>query len=84
MAVASKKKDNEEVGCSLKRSAKTDLKKKRKSIFSLQALLSKDIEAPIVAAKGKSSKSKKKVDDELQSFIREQLEAKKRFKASKM
>ena len=52
MAVASKKKDNEEVGCSLKRSAKTDLKKKRKSIVSLQALLSKDIEAPIVAAKG--------------------------------
>ena len=84
MEVASKKKDNEEVGCSLKRSAKTDLKKKRKSIFSLQALLSKDIEAPIVAAKGQSSKSKKKVDDELQSFIKEQLEAKKRFKASKM
>ena len=89
MAAESKQKDilkEEDVGCSLKRGAKTDLKKKRKSIFSLQALLSKDIEAPVVAAKGKGSKSKKKVvvDDELQCFIREQLEVKKRFKASKM
>ena len=88
MAAEPKQKDNvqeEDAGCSLKRGAKTDLKKKRKSIFSLQALLSKDIEAPVVAAKGKGSKSKKKVvvDDELQCFIREQLEAKKRFKSSK-